>query len=180
MLIHRIAQIVKAQKWSDVVLELVVVVLGVFIGIQVSNWNDARKDQSRGRFYLERIRADLDADVATYRDRLSFWERVSEYGAQGLRYAATGDSGDHNEWELLLAYFQSSQLAEFYTTDATYAELKSGGELGLIADVTLRNNLANYYTKCRQSDAVGATCVPRTYPGSDSAPSPNLYLGKLL
>jgi hypothetical protein len=146
LLIRRIAQIAKTQKWSDVALELLVVVLGVFIGIQVSNWNEARKDQVRGRSYLERIRADLDADVAAFRDRLSFWERVSEYGALGLDYAATGDSGDHTEWDLLLAYFQSSQMAEFYTTDATYAELKSGGELGLIADVTLRNSLANYYT----------------------------------
>jgi len=146
LFIRRIVENIRAQNLSIATIELLVVVVGVFIGIQVSNWNDARIDQSRAHSYLERIRDDLDADIVNYRDRLRFWAVVYEYGAQGLAYTDTGNLGDFAEWDQLLAYFQASQLAEFYTTQATYDELKSGGELGLIGDLELRNLLAYYYT----------------------------------
>lgn len=146
MVTHRIAASLKSQNYSNILIELFVVIIGVFLGIQVSNWNDSRIDQSRAHSYLERIRADLDADILNYRDRERFWEAVSRYGAIGLNYAETGKLEDLTEWDVLLAYFQASQLAQFYTTQTTYDELKSGGELGLIGDIALRNALAYYYT----------------------------------
>jgi hypothetical protein len=103
-------------------------------------------DQVRAQSYLERILADLDADISNYRNRLEFWETVSAYGSAGLAYADSGDIEGLTQWDLLLAFFQASQLAEFYTTRSTYEELKSGGELGLIADLELRKLLARYYT----------------------------------
>ena len=40
-------QHVKDQDWTVVVIDFVIVVVGVFIGIQVANWNDARLDATR-------------------------------------------------------------------------------------------------------------------------------------
>ncbi len=145
-MIRRIIENLKSRNFSVFAVELFVVIFGVFIGIQVSNWNDARLDQVRAQGYLERIRADLDADIANFRQRLKFWEGVSAYGLVGLGYTETGDMEGLTQWDILLAFFQASQLAEFYTTRSTYEELKSGGELGLIANLTLRELLARYYT----------------------------------
>jgi len=103
----------------------------------VSNWNDSR---------IDRDRADLVSDILNYQDRLRFWKEVSAFGSMGLTYARTGNMDGLTEWDLLLAFFQASQLAEFQTTRSTYDELKSGGELGLIRDLELRNLLASYYT----------------------------------
>ena len=146
MLIRQILESIRKRTFSLLAVELFVVVVGVFIGIQVSNWNDERLDRVRAHSYLERIRADIDADIVNYRDRLEFWDRVSEYGEAGLDYAGIGKTQSATEWDLLLAFFQASQLAEFYTTKSTYEELKSGGELGLIGDLELRDLLARYYT----------------------------------
>lgn len=145
MILRRIADGIRRQDWFVVVLEIFIVVFGVFIGIQVSNWNDARLDDGRARAYLERIVADLDADLAALEDREKFWRAVSRYGAKGLRYAQTGGAGGASKWELLLAYFQASQVAEFITLQATYDELKSAGDLGLIPDIEIRDALAKYY-----------------------------------
>jgi len=146
LVVRRIIESLRSRNFSIFAVELFVVILGVFIGIQVSNWNDARLDQVRAQSYLERILADLDADISNYRNRLEFWERVSAYGSAGLAYAESGNIEGLTKWDLLLAFFQASQLAEFYTTRSTYEELKSGGELGLIADLELRKLLARYYT----------------------------------
>jgi len=146
LVIRRIVQSLKGHHYSTLVIELLVVIFGVFIGIQVSNWNEERIDRSREQSYLERICSDLEADMFNYRDRLRFWKQVSDYGIQGLDYANSGDKKGASDWEILLAFFQSSQLAEFFPSQSTYDELKSSGELGLISDVELRNQLANYYS----------------------------------
>ncbi len=145
MLLRRITEHVKAQNWFAVALDFVIVVAGVFIGIQVSNWNAARADQQRAQGYLERIGADLDTDVAAIAERAGFWAQVAGYGALGLDYAETGDDAGHSQWELLLAYFQASQVSELIPSQATYDELKSAGEMGLIANLDFRNALTNYY-----------------------------------
>lgn len=145
MIPRRIAEHVKAHNWFAVAIDFLIVVIGVFIGIQVSNWNAARANSVRAHGFLERIHADLDVDLASYRDRLDFWGAVSDYGAKGLAYAETGETAE-TQWQLLLAFFQASQVAEQITTDTTYEELKSTGELGLIGDIALRDSLASYYT----------------------------------
>ena len=147
MLLRRVIQHVKKQEWTAVAIDFVIVVVGVFIGIQAANWNEARADQARARGYLERIRADLEADLANYDNRIRFWSAVSDYGRTGLAYADTGRAPDRSQWDLLLAYFQASQVAEFWTRSTTYDELKSAGELNLIPNLDLRNALARYYTE---------------------------------
>jgi hypothetical protein len=146
MILRRVIDHFREQEWTAIAIDFVIVVVGVFVGIQVSNWNADRIDRIKARAYLERIRSDLDADLAAYADRRDFWGKVSAYGARGLDYAETGEAGDESQWELLLSYFQASQVAEFNTTRTTYDELKSGGELGLISNLELRNGLAQYYS----------------------------------
>jgi hypothetical protein len=146
MLLRRVIEHFRKQEWTAIGIDFVIVVLGVFIGIQVANLNAERVDRQRANAYLERIHSDLDTDLRNFRDRIAFWGVVSGYGRAGLAYAETGDARGESQWDLLLAYFQASQVAEYYTSSATWDELKSAGELHLIADVELRNALASYYT----------------------------------
>lgn len=146
MLLRRVTEHVRNQNWTAVAVDFVIVVVGVFIGVQAANWNEARADQARARGYIERIQSDLRADVARYENRMKFWGAVSTYGRTGLAYADDARATQASQWELLLAYFQASQVAEFWTRSTTYDELKSAGELHLIADLQLRNALAQYYT----------------------------------
>lgn len=146
MILRRVATHLRQQHWTAIFIEFLIVVAGVFLGTQVSNWNTDRLDHQRAHSYIERIHDDLRTDLATYRDRMDFWGKVSAYGRAGLAYAENGDAGGRSQWELLLAYFQASQVAEFYATATTYTELQSAGELGLIEDVGLRSALVQYYT----------------------------------
>jgi hypothetical protein len=42
MILRRIPEHVKAQNWFAVGIDFFIVVVGVFVGLQVSNWNDRR------------------------------------------------------------------------------------------------------------------------------------------
>lgn len=146
MLLRRVIEHVKAQNWFAVGLDFVIVVVGVFVGIQVSNWNDERREEMRADEYMERIANDLLADQKNIRIRQSFWRQVIEEGEAALNYSDTGVLKDGSAWRSALAFYQASQVFPYVNTETTYAELKSAGELGLIRDAELRAQLAEYYT----------------------------------
>ena len=59
MILRRLGEHLKQQHWTGVFIELVIVVLGVFIGMQVSNWNAARVERERTALVLDAFRADM-------------------------------------------------------------------------------------------------------------------------
>jgi len=59
MILRRITEHVKTQNWFVVGLDFVIVVVGVFIGIQLGNWNDARLDQRAYRDAMTRLAEDM-------------------------------------------------------------------------------------------------------------------------
>ena len=70
--------------------------------------------------------------------RKAFWGQVINYGKAATRYAETGELVDGSAWKTVLAFYQASQLWQWVTSDSTYQEMRSGGELGLIHDQGLR------------------------------------------
>ena len=62
MLLRRITKHVNDQNWFAVGVDFIIVVIGVFIGIQVANWNDARTNEYRQSEILETIYDELQED----------------------------------------------------------------------------------------------------------------------
>ena len=62
MLLRRVSQHVKDQNWFAVGLDFLIVVIGVFIGVQAANWNNARTDALREQELLADLLEDLEAD----------------------------------------------------------------------------------------------------------------------
>ncbi|MEL6216686.1 MAG: DUF6090 family protein, partial [Pseudomonadota bacterium] len=60
MILRRITQHVNDQNWFAVGIDFVIVVIGVFIGIQVANWNDARADRAKEAEFVRRLAVDVD------------------------------------------------------------------------------------------------------------------------
>lgn len=65
MIIRHLAEAIRAQNWFTVIIELVIVVLGVFIGLQAANWNEERTDAIREKEVLADLLEDLQADRAS-------------------------------------------------------------------------------------------------------------------
>jgi hypothetical protein len=63
-MIKRLGERLKQQDWIGVWIELALVMVGVFLGIQVANWNEQRKERLQERAYEARIAQDMRSDVA--------------------------------------------------------------------------------------------------------------------
>jgi len=68
MILRRITQHVQDQNWTAIAIDFVIVVVGVFIGIQVSNWNAGQSARHDYRMALERYAAEIDANLADLQD----------------------------------------------------------------------------------------------------------------
>ena len=44
MILRRLAEGVRQQDWFTVVVEVLIVVVGIFLGLQVDDWNEGRQD----------------------------------------------------------------------------------------------------------------------------------------
>ncbi|CAN5323481.1 hypothetical protein BH11PSE14_BH11PSE14_05760 [soil metagenome] len=65
MILRRLSQSLKEQNWTAIAIELAVVVLGVFIGLQASNWNEARADRVEYVAAVGRLGAEIDTNLAS-------------------------------------------------------------------------------------------------------------------
>jgi hypothetical protein len=63
MILRRFSQALREQNWTAISIEFVLLVAGVFFGIQVSNWNDERREQALEAVYLDRIADNVRSDV---------------------------------------------------------------------------------------------------------------------
>jgi len=60
---RRFAQSLRAQDWVAAGIEFVLVVLGVFLGFQLTQWNDDRQDRAREVSLMLNVARDLREDV---------------------------------------------------------------------------------------------------------------------
>ena len=63
LLLRRIGTHLKEQNWFAVGLDIIVVIVGIFLGMQVTEWNELRKDSTRERAYLIQIKEDIQVLV---------------------------------------------------------------------------------------------------------------------
>jgi hypothetical protein len=145
MLLRKLIKHVREQSWTAIAIDFCIVVLGVFVGIQVNNWNEARIESQRAHGYLLRIQADIEADIEAVERRQAYWTEVVEYGHAAIAYAEEGKLSQGSRWQTVLAFYQASQVAPYRSEDTTYRELLNAGDLGLIRNENLRDALARYY-----------------------------------
>jgi hypothetical protein len=159
----RIAQRLRHHDWLAALLDLLIVVIGILIALQVSNWNQARIDAKRGSAYLGRIVADLDTDLRVNGNRGRFLAQVHRYGEQALAHADTGALVDGSAWKTILAYFQAGQFYAYSRESNAFAEMRDAGDLGLIRNPRLRSQLAFYYESSanRTADVMIMNLIPQ-------------------
>lgn len=59
MILRQLITHLKQHQWFAVAIELLIVILGVLIGMQASNWNEARVERQRTAMVLDAFRTDM-------------------------------------------------------------------------------------------------------------------------
>ena len=103
MLLRRLTQSLKSQNWTAIWIEFVLLVLGVFLGIQVSNWNATRIEQQKSAEFTQRLKSDLRVEAWNYEMQISYYGQVQR-NAQRAADALSGRDPLSDEALLIAAY----------------------------------------------------------------------------
>jgi hypothetical protein len=144
VVLRRLTRHLKDQNWFAVGLDLVIVMLGVFIGIQVSNWNEARRDRQSEREYLDRLRHEVGVILPQAQStKASLAERM-ELLEELRAFLASGQGSDALDGSHCIAAGRSHIYAATIFYPPTIKELISTGRILLIRDPAIRTAIMSF------------------------------------
>lgn len=143
MISRRLYQHIQSHNWFAVAVDFLIVVIGVFVGIQVSNWNAERVERRAARTYIERIREDIHASASSIGNMVTYYRAVKQHALAAL--AAFERPQAELDQQFLIDAYQASQILMRTVERSTYDEILSAGAMNSIPDVQVRRRLANYY-----------------------------------
>jgi hypothetical protein len=170
MIFRRIKAHVEKENWFAVGIDFVIVVIGVFIGIQVANWNDTRSDREREAQYLENLADDIGEEVGVIEEvllaqrlRISVidhmidearGEQLPQEIKSSLRVSDISSAGTFSmppsvdleglDQDYFLSYAIMARI--FSESSSTFETLQATGDFGLIRDKDLALGIADYYS----------------------------------
>jgi hypothetical protein len=170
MILRRIAQQALNQEWSVIAIELMIVIAGVYLGIQAQDWSTNRENREIERQHLSSLHDEISEmieidtrRVAAARDQLQAIESVARY----FSGASTG-------MELTTDHCEAISRSHIYVggilTPPTIEELLATGRLQLITNSALRSAIVSYsqkiegYRQLNTDIQVDRLVLSRVYP----------------
>jgi hypothetical protein len=134
------------QNWFLIVIDFVIVVAGVFVAIQASNWNDARKERAEERRYYAQIIDDLQADQGALQDAQRKATALDIAAENTLRAMREGIPSGTTPGRFARDIHLAGYLYIPPTVRRSYDELISTGNLGLLRSDKAKAAIAKYYS----------------------------------
>ena len=142
MILSRITRAVREQNWFAVAIEFVIVIAGVVIGFQITEWRGQQSDRQLEIYYLERLHADLVGTLEDYYAN-AVWDdtqlEAEEVALNALR-TCTLDESERNDFVRGIIFLGNINPVPLRWETAD--ELIATGNIGLIRDLELRERLA--------------------------------------
>ena len=144
MLLRSITKHVKDQNWFAVVLDFFIVVVGILIAFQITNWNEARQQRVDEAGIIERV-ADDFVRIKQDADRSRTYHKQITSDLTILVKSLRSESLAEND---IIAVKRALFLGTVFQTSAdragTTRELLSSGQANLLRDKDLLDALVAY------------------------------------
>ncbi len=179
MILRRLAQHLKEQNWTAIAIEFVLLVLGVFLGIQVANWNQAHSDERAYRQAMLRLADEGAQTIRAARERRVVIEAMLadvRPAIEILRHCETGAEAESIVNRGLNVVRSGRAIAA-----PTLAIDQLVGEERLLArqSENVRQLLRRYHADLRQINAT-AEYVLDSYPRADVMLAPLIGFTELV
>src|SRR4051812_34334601 len=108
MIYKRVAARLRAQDWVAITIELAIVVVGVFIGSWVANWNQARVDMRDTRELLIQLKPELVALEGFSTQTRAYYALTRKYAQ--VAFAGWANDPRISDHDFVVAAYQASQI----------------------------------------------------------------------
>lgn len=151
MILRKFTKNITDQNWFAVGLDVLVVITGIFLGLQVTEWNEERSRQTQVKQYLLALKADLRADkemleIITYQiddSRVRFQVMIDEVARKNISELSNID----------LFYSTFEPLYRPYAWNrTTFNQLRASGAVRQINNPKIREIISNYEARSQHLD----------------------------
>ena len=119
--------------------EIILVVIGILIALQINNWNEARKERAREINYLKNLKADLVSEIKNNEQFAAYRFNKAKACSHLLQ------DSEPNSIEDVETYTETFETVFIWNTfvpnQNTFKELLSSGNLSLIKNDSIKNAL---------------------------------------
>jgi uncharacterized protein YnzC (UPF0291/DUF896 family) len=141
MILRRLTDAFRKQDWFTVAVETLIVVFGVFIGLQVSNWNEERGLTQKEAVVLEALSQDLEGAIESFDAFLLRIERQTQRQLE-LAEVVDGIRSDVTPAELDALVSDAVYLLLLpEPRRASVEDLKTSGQINLIRNADIRKRI---------------------------------------
>lgn len=149
MILRRLRTHVEAENWFAVAIDFAIVVIGVFIGIQVANWNEARAAERREQVLLVELREELINNASDAQGAGEGFLVGADSARRILarRERPVQDCAD-DCWDVIVDLMHASQWQRVDINWTTYDELRRNG---LPSNRDIIQTLENFQFVLRQN-----------------------------
>jgi len=127
MILRRVISHVRNQEWTAIGIDFLIVVVGVFVGLQVSNWNAAQAERARERLLLSELRAELAESIDQLNIQVNAFNQVGTSGKRAIAFLDAGEGCDDDCGDIIVDFFQASQWQQVVVSRSTYDEMRRNG-----------------------------------------------------
>lgn len=143
MIRRRILNALRARDWAAIGIELSIVVVGVFIGTLVANWNEKRLEKEE----IERLLTQIQPELHGF---MEFFDSAREYYSITRSYADVAFAGWAGQSvpddQFVIAAYQASQVYGLPNNGESWALIFGAQQLNRIDDLGIRRGLSRVMT----------------------------------
>lgn len=152
MLLRRISKHVKEQNWFAVALDFVIVVVGILLAFQITEWSDRRNERAQEQIWLTRLHGDFGR-ILEQGNYLTPRMSAQVPALQRVIGHIRSGTPPELEGEFFEDLKKINQVWVHMELSPTYSELVATGELSKIRNEMLRKKLAEY-RRSNESDEI--------------------------
>ena len=142
MILRRVIEHFRKQEWTAIFLDFVIVVMGVFVGMQVNNWNEARELRASEKSHLTQLRDEVATNVRLLGAHEAYTRELVAAGRRGLDFLGGDEACGEKCVDLVIDLFHASQL---WGTPYPRARFDENVRLGFPSDEAARARVELFY-----------------------------------
>lgn len=132
--------------------EIILVVIGILIAIQINSWNERRKASILKNVYLSRLINNIESDTVTInyvRDQIEINQKLIGELISNIN----SSSNDAKLDSIISNFFRRGWIiSEFIPNDNTYTDLSQTGNMNIIKNTHLIDEIIQYYGYVEEAD----------------------------
>lgn len=152
MILRRLTKHIKDQNWFAVGLDFVIVVVGILIAFQITNWNENRAERAQEVRYLSSMKRDVESSIRILNDSIANLQR--QQNARQALYTFHAEPAavmESDELDKLIADGLFS-LERANLNQTTFETLKSSGQMSMIKSSELVKALQDLSAKIDKAE----------------------------